>query len=161
LQRFISEDPIAFSGGDVNFYSYVNNNPITYIDPVGLFKIIWGLGYSAVVGNTGGERSKGSYYDPKTGEYGNFESSAGNQAPPACGAGPNDVGGLNVSADVFVGGVWGDFAGKSVNFNVTPILFSLTLMTNGMGSVTGFTAGWGPSIPPAGASGSTSYTNVA
>jgi len=36
LQRFISEDPIGFAGGDVNFYAYVGNNPIRYIDPRGL-----------------------------------------------------------------------------------------------------------------------------
>jgi RHS repeat-associated protein len=34
--RFISEDPIAFDGGDVNFYSYVANNPISEWDPSGL-----------------------------------------------------------------------------------------------------------------------------
>lgn len=35
LQRFISEDPIRFGGG-VNFYSYVENDPINAIDPSGL-----------------------------------------------------------------------------------------------------------------------------
>jgi RHS repeat-associated protein len=36
LQRFISEDPIGFEGGDVNFYSYVHNDPVNYTDPLGL-----------------------------------------------------------------------------------------------------------------------------
>jgi RHS repeat-associated protein len=36
--RFISEDPIGFSGGDVNFYSYVKNDPINFVDPSGHFK---------------------------------------------------------------------------------------------------------------------------
>jgi RHS repeat-associated protein len=35
LQRFISEDPIGFSGGD-NFYRYADDNPISYKDPFGL-----------------------------------------------------------------------------------------------------------------------------
>jgi RHS repeat-associated protein len=35
--RFISEDPIAFRGGD-NWYAYVDNNPSTFIDPLGLCK---------------------------------------------------------------------------------------------------------------------------
>lgn len=35
IGRFISEDPIGFSGG-VNFYRYVGNNPILLIDPYGL-----------------------------------------------------------------------------------------------------------------------------
>ena len=36
LQRFISEDPIEFAGGDTNLYSYVANNPQRYVDPLGL-----------------------------------------------------------------------------------------------------------------------------
>ena len=33
--RFISEDPIGFEGG-LNFYSYAGNNPLSFIDPMGL-----------------------------------------------------------------------------------------------------------------------------
>ncbi len=33
--RFISEDPIQFDGGG-NFYSYVSNDPVNLIDPLGL-----------------------------------------------------------------------------------------------------------------------------
>jgi RHS repeat-associated protein len=36
MGRFISEDPIEFDSGDINFYSYVFNNPIMLIDPDGL-----------------------------------------------------------------------------------------------------------------------------
>jgi RHS repeat-associated protein len=36
LQRFVSEDPIEFFGGDPNLYSYVINNPANFIDPSGL-----------------------------------------------------------------------------------------------------------------------------
>lgn len=35
MRRFISEDPIRLAGG-MNFYSYVQNNPINLIDPWGL-----------------------------------------------------------------------------------------------------------------------------
>jgi RHS repeat-associated protein len=34
--RFISEDPIGFNGGDINFYVYVVNNPANFRDPTGL-----------------------------------------------------------------------------------------------------------------------------
>jgi RHS repeat-associated protein len=34
LQRFISEDPIGFNGG-VNFYSYVRNSAVNFVDPSG------------------------------------------------------------------------------------------------------------------------------
>jgi RHS repeat-associated protein len=37
LQRFLSEDPIGFSGG-VNLYAYVANNPLLYVDPFGTDK---------------------------------------------------------------------------------------------------------------------------
>lgn len=37
LQRFISEDPIGFSGGDTNLYAYVWNSPTNFVDPGGQF----------------------------------------------------------------------------------------------------------------------------
>jgi RHS repeat-associated protein len=37
LERFISEDPIGFAGGDTNLYGYVTNNPTRFRDPYGLF----------------------------------------------------------------------------------------------------------------------------
>jgi len=36
IGRFINGDPIGFAGGDVNFYVYVQNNPINLLDPYGL-----------------------------------------------------------------------------------------------------------------------------
>lgn len=44
LQRFISEDPIGFSGGDVNLYGYVRNAPSIAIDPMGLEGVPLGPG---------------------------------------------------------------------------------------------------------------------
>ena len=35
LGRFISEDPIGFRGG-VNWFAYTQNNPLNFIDPLGL-----------------------------------------------------------------------------------------------------------------------------
>jgi RHS repeat-associated protein len=34
--RFLSEDPIGFGGRDVNFYGYVHNDPLRFVDPNGL-----------------------------------------------------------------------------------------------------------------------------
>ncbi|OGL27236.1 MAG: hypothetical protein A3G44_03400 [Candidatus Rokubacteria bacterium RIFCSPLOWO2_12_FULL_73_47] len=36
LQRFLSQDPLGFAAGDVNLYAYVGNNPLNFIDPLGL-----------------------------------------------------------------------------------------------------------------------------
>jgi len=35
IGRFLTQDPIGYVGG-VHFYSYVNNNPMVYVDPLGL-----------------------------------------------------------------------------------------------------------------------------
>ncbi len=36
IGRFVSQDPIQFDGGDANFYKYVFNSPLIFIDPTGL-----------------------------------------------------------------------------------------------------------------------------
>jgi RHS repeat-associated protein len=38
LQRFLSLDPIGFSSGDFNFYRYVGNDPVNFLDPYGSAK---------------------------------------------------------------------------------------------------------------------------
>jgi len=43
LQRFISEDPAEFGGGDVNLYGYVGNNPLQWTDPLGLARCYYSI----------------------------------------------------------------------------------------------------------------------
>jgi len=37
IGRWTSKDPIGFGGGSTNFYSYILNEPINFIDPLGLY----------------------------------------------------------------------------------------------------------------------------
>lgn len=41
--RFIAEDPAGFGAGDVNLMTYVQNNPVNGIDPLGLWTLQIGL----------------------------------------------------------------------------------------------------------------------
>jgi uncharacterized protein RhaS with RHS repeats len=34
-QRFLSQDPIGFAGGDTNLHAYVGNEPTGFTDPMG------------------------------------------------------------------------------------------------------------------------------
>jgi RHS repeat-associated protein len=54
--RFVSEDSIGFVGG-VNFYSYVRNAPVNYVDPLGL----WEWQGEATYINVGYEGAGGGY----------------------------------------------------------------------------------------------------
>lgn len=39
LQRFVSEDPVGFQGGDSNLYAYVGNAPVNFTDPSGFERL--------------------------------------------------------------------------------------------------------------------------
>lgn len=56
LQRWISEDPIGFAGGDINFYSYAGNSPVRFTDPLGLRddSTPWQVGWEWL---TGGQKA--------------------------------------------------------------------------------------------------------
>jgi len=52
--RFMQEDPMGNSGGSLNWYLYVANNPINYLDPLGLHRIYYyGPGMTIVDDNEG------------------------------------------------------------------------------------------------------------
>jgi RHS repeat-associated protein len=39
IQRFLSEYPKGFASGDFNWYRYVGNSPVNWIDPLGLWSM--------------------------------------------------------------------------------------------------------------------------
>jgi RHS repeat-associated protein len=53
--KFVASDPIGLQGNDSNFYRYVGNNPISFIDPEGTFvPLLIGAGVGlAIVGGAG------------------------------------------------------------------------------------------------------------
>ncbi len=58
LLRYISQDPIGFVGGDVNFYVRVGNNPVNWVDPLGLVWTDWQENITASLEGTTKENPK-------------------------------------------------------------------------------------------------------
>jgi RHS repeat-associated protein len=64
LQRFISEDPIGLAGG-INQFTYVGNNPVNFVDPLGLtWESNWNFFWDWVFERGPAQR----YYGPNTTE---------------------------------------------------------------------------------------------
>lgn len=74
IGRFISRDPIGFRGG-MNLYVYCKDNPVSYVDPFGLWYLDINLNLGLVGGLTGGLMINGSGIYPYLG--GGFMSSPG------------------------------------------------------------------------------------
>lgn len=50
LGRFLQPDPIGFEGGDVDFYNYVGNHPLSHRDPDGEFGLVAALCIAVATG---------------------------------------------------------------------------------------------------------------
>jgi RHS repeat-associated protein len=52
--RWAAKDPILFAGGDVDLYGHVGNNPVNFVDPLGLWTYSLGVTVYAGAGFGGG-----------------------------------------------------------------------------------------------------------
>ena len=140
--RFISEDPIGFGGGDVNLYVYCGNNPVLYMDPLGLLDLFIGV-EGDLVGILGLEGGVGIVIDTDhLGDSGIF----GTIGPAAGG----NVGGA------ISGGIVKEIEGWSYNFDANLGMVSPVISMDSQG-FNGISVGYGPG---AGLSASATYTST-
>lgn len=129
LQRFISEDPIGLLGGDVNYFAYVGNNPVNFVDPLGLWVLYGGgAGTGTVVrGKAGGT---GIAFDSNNGGWGRYSCSGGS-------------GGFGAGVGGEVGYYSGGMSGSTVTFTggIGPWSVGVIFGQDGLGIVGGASVG--------------------
>jgi RHS repeat-associated protein len=60
IGRWTSKDPIGFGGGDTNLYSYVGQNPLSYVDPTGLARCTYSISTGRLSCTSNDGKSTGS-----------------------------------------------------------------------------------------------------
>ncbi len=60
--RWISKDPVLFVGGQTNLYTYVDNDPVSLVDPSGLWKVSVNAYYLIGGGFGVGQNENGSWF---------------------------------------------------------------------------------------------------
>ena len=109
LQRFASEDPVRFGGGDTNLYAYVRNSPVNARDPLGLFTFQLGINVSYTAGGGAASGFGGFVID----DHGNVGSYWGWGAGTGAGTGWSAGAGFSFSNANDICGIGGPFANVS------------------------------------------------
>jgi len=73
LGRFLQPDPIGYTGEDFNLYTYVENSPLKFVDPMGLdYTATTTVGAGGHAGNAGGGVDSGGMTSGASNAGGNF-----------------------------------------------------------------------------------------
>ena len=62
--RWTAKDPIRFGGRDTNLFGYVQNDPVNFVDPLGLFKLCIS-GNASALNYVGGSITQGVCFDTR------------------------------------------------------------------------------------------------
>jgi RHS repeat-associated protein len=164
LHRFMSEDPRGLLSGDANVYGYVGNNPLRFVDPLGLSKtasttsptplVFFGIQASAFLGElfARGDRSIGAGKEVTLGLVIDFNTGSVKAFKSVGVARPDDPESSVAGANIGIGPVAGLFGGPLNDFFGEATEETLT----GLPPTLGFTRIETPS-GNVGASGGTSF----